>query len=113
MALKIASELAEGANIDLLAEFVHRRLKFVENDIKVIDSSGNLTVSSIDDLKREFEGSARFASLIKGRQSSGGGASGGSSGGGASKEISRAEFDALDPVTKARKMREGYKLVNR
>jgi hypothetical protein len=97
-ARQIASSLAEGENIELLSEFISKRLKFTEGEIKVTDVNGNLTVSSLDDLKNEFAGSARFASLIKGNQSSGGGASGGSSGGGAPKEITRSQFNALDPV---------------
>lgn len=113
-ALKMAGELADGANIELLAEFITRRLKFTDEGIKVIDDSGNLTVSKLDDLKKEFSGSARYASLIKGRQSSGGGASGGanSGGGAASEMISRAEFDALDPVARMKFVKRGGKITD-
>ena len=109
-AMKIASNLAEGSNIELLSEFLTRRLKFAEGGIKVTDETGNLTVSSLDDLANEFAGSSRYASLIKGRQSSGGGASGGSSGSGAAKVMQRADFDALDPVAKSTFMKGGGKL---
>lgn len=95
---QIASSLAENENIDLLSEFVAKRLKYVDGSIKITDSNGDLTVSSLEDLKKEFAGSARYASLVKGNQSSGGGAAGGSSGSGAAKEITRAEFNALDPI---------------
>ena len=103
----IASSLAENENIELLSEFIVKRLKYHEGEIKVTDSNGNLTVSSLDDLKKEFAGSARYASLIKGNQSSGGGASGGSNGSGAAKEITRSQFDALDPVQKAKFTKDG------
>lgn len=111
-ALKIAGELAEGENIGLLSEFIGKRLKYAEDGVKVTDENGGLTVSSLSDLAKEIAGSARFASLIKGNQSSGGGASGGSSGGGASKEMNRADFDALDPVAKSKFMKDGGNLTN-
>lgn len=110
-ALRLASELAEGANIELLSEFVTRRLKYSDDGVKVTDETGNLTVSTLDDLKKEFAGSARYASLIKGNQASGGGATGGSSSGGAAKVMTRAEFDALDPKARMEKMRAGFKIT--
>ena len=97
-AMKIAAELAEGSNAELLAEFVGRRLKFHEDGVKVTDNSGNLTVSTFEDLKTEFKNDARYSALLKGNQSSGGGASGGSNSGGATKVRSRAEFEALNPA---------------
>jgi len=66
-----------------------------------------LTVSTLDDLSKEFSGSARFASLIKGNQSSGGGAAGGSNSGSAAKEMNRADFDGLDPVAKMKFIKDG------
>lgn len=111
-AMKIAASLADGENVDLLARFVAERLKYAENGVKVTDSNGDLTVSSLDDLKKEFAGSTRFAALIKGNQSSGGGASGGSSSGSATKEMTRADFDALDPYAKSKFMKDGGKLTD-
>lgn len=97
-AMKIAAELADGTNAELLSEFIGRRLKFHEDGVKVTDNSGNLTVSTFDDLKTEFKNDARYSALLKGNQSSGGGASGGSNSGGATKVRSRAEFEALNPA---------------
>ena len=111
-AMSIATALAEGENVALLAEFVGKRLKYADDGIKVTDNAGNLTVSGLDDLKAEFKGSARFAALIKGNQSSGGGAAGGSSGGGASKTMARSEFDTLDAVARSTFMKAGGKLTN-
>ena len=54
-AMKLAADLADGANAELLSEFIGRRLKFHEDGVKVTDVNGNLTVSSFDDLKSEFE----------------------------------------------------------
>ena len=81
-AMKLAADLADGANAELLSEFIGRRLKFHEDGVKVTDVNGNLTVSSFDDLKSEFKNDARYSALLKGNQSSGGGASGGSNSGG-------------------------------
>jgi len=107
-AMKLAIELADGPNAEILADYISRRLKYTDNGIKITDSNGDLTVSTLADLKGEFAGSARFASLIKGNQSSGGGAIGGTNGGGAAqKTISRAEFDALDPIAKAKHFKAG------
>lgn len=111
-AMKIASTLADGENVELLAEFLGRRLKYVDGSVKVTDESGGLTVSSLEELSKEFAGSARYASLLKGNQSSGGGAAGGSSGGGtAVKTMSRADFDALSPGEKMKFTKEGGKIA--
>ena len=111
--LRIASQLAEGDhNIDLLAEQVAKRLKYVDNSIKVVDSSGNLTVSTLDDLKKEIAGSARFSSLLKGNKSSGGSATGGASGSGAAQTIRRADFDALDAGPRMKFIKSGGKITD-
>ena len=111
-AMKIAIELADGANAEILSDYISRRLKFTDDGIKVTDESGNLTVSSLDDLKKEFAGSARFSSLIKGKQSSGGGASGGAKGGSAAeKNISRAEFDAMSHYERGKFAKSGGKVT--
>lgn len=107
-AMKIAAELAEGSNIDLLSTFVNTRLKFQEGDLKVTDGDGNLTISSLEDLKKEFQNDSRFASLLKGNQSSGGGATGGNSNSGsAAKTKSRAEFMALNPADQMKYTKTG------
>ena len=72
VAMKLAAEIADGANAELLSEFIGRRLKFHDDGVKVTDNSGNLTVSSLSDLKTEFQNDARYSALLKGNQSSGG-----------------------------------------
>lgn len=111
-AMKVATELADGANAELLSEFISRRLKYHDDGVKVTDSSGDLTVSTLDDLKAEFKNDARYSSLLKGNQSSGGGASGGSNSGGAAKVKSRAEFEALDPASRMSFVKSGGKLTD-
>ena len=114
-AMKIATELADGSNADLLSEFISRRLKFTDDGVKVTDSSGALTVSSLTDLATEFKNDTRYAALLKGNQSSGGGASGGGNGGGAAKTMARTEFNALsqkDPIAASKFMKDGGQLTD-
>jgi len=112
-ALKIAGQLADGSNAELLSDYVAQRLKVTDEGVKVLDSNGQLTVSTVEDLKNEFQGNARFASLLKGNQSSGGGAAGGEqSGGAANKVISRAEFDKMDSFAKVKHFKDGGKITD-
>lgn len=112
-ASKIANQLAEGSNAELLAEFVTRRLKYADGEVKVTNEKGELTISSHDDLIKEFSGDARYSALLKGNQSSGGGANGGANnGGGAAKEMSRSEFDALDHAARSKFAKDGGKVVD-
>lgn len=80
-ASKIATGIADGENAEILAEFVERRLKIVEGQVKVTDASGNLTIATLEDLAKEFQLSPRYASLVRGSQASGGGAAGNVRGG--------------------------------
>ena len=64
-AMKLASELADGDNADLLSTFVKSRLTMVEDKIVVTDIEGNPTVSTLDDLKKEFSDSGRYNSLLR------------------------------------------------
>lgn len=68
------SDEAITANTEILAEFIARRLKVAEGQVRVTDDSGNLTVSALADLKKEFETAPRYASLVRGSQAGGGGA---------------------------------------
>lgn len=79
-AFKLAAQMADGYNAELLAEQIQKRLKHTEDGMKVTDASGELTVSSLDDLKAEFQNSERFQALLRGNQASGGGATGGDRG---------------------------------
>lgn len=111
--MKLAAELADGSNAELLSEFIVRRLKYTDEGIKVVDKDGNLTVSSIGDLKREFESSNRYQSLLRGNKSSGGGAVG--SGGGASgaQQITRDQFDAMNPAQQMQFAKDNGQIVEK
>lgn len=73
-ATRVATAIADGDNADILKEFIARRLKVAEGQVRITDESGNLTVSTLADLQKEFETSTRYASLVRGSQAGGGGA---------------------------------------
>ena len=106
-ASKIATGIADGENAEILAEFLERRLRIVDGQVRVTDASGNLTVSTLEDLGKEFQKEPRYASLVRGSQASGGGAAGGG-GGGATKTwdqlsgMERVELRRNDPAEHAR-----------
>ena len=111
-AVKIAMQLADGYNAELLSEKIALRLKYTDEGVKVLDANGQLTVSSIEDLKTEFSNNERYASLLKGNQSSGGGAPGGKNSGAAGKLLTRTEFDALNPAKRMEFIKSDGKLTN-
>lgn len=94
-AMKLATQMADGANAELLAEFIQRRLDFNDDGKIVITSEdGKPTVSTMNDLKKEFETSGKFDSLLTGTKSSGGAAKpnvGGAGKGTDFSKLSRAE----------------------
>jgi len=107
-ASKVAALIADGPNAEILAEFLERRLRIVDGQVRVTDASGNLTVSTLEDLGKEFQKEPRYASLVRGSQANGGGAAGGG-GGGATKTwdqmtgMERVELRRNDPAEHARR----------
>lgn len=106
-AMKLATDLADGPNAELLSTFIANRLTFSDDSVKVTDTRGQLTVASLDDLRNEFKTDAKFAALLKGNQSAGGGASGGSNSGSAATVKTRGEFEALNAVDRAKFAKSG------
>lgn len=101
VANKIANQLAEGQNAELLSTFIAPRLKSTDDGIKILDVNGALTVLTPEELATEFKSSDRYAALLKGNQASGGGAAGGqNSGSAAPKTITRAAFEGMNPTEK-------------
>lgn len=94
-AMKLASELADGYNAEILTEFLVKRIKYVEGEgVRILDPLGGQTVSSLGDLKSEFQSSEKFKSLLRGSKASGGNATGsGSSGEGM---VTREVFDSWE-----------------
>lgn len=103
-AYKIASGIADGVNAEILSEFIERRLKVSEGQVRVLNDQGELTVSPIDTLAQEFKSNPRYASLVRGSLASGGGAAGAGSGAPNSKKAAemtgseRAQLLNADPA---------------
>lgn len=98
-AMTLANELTKDTKrARILAKELKGRLKYTEDGIKVTDMNGNLTVSSIADLKLEIQKNPDYDFLIDGVDSSGGSATGSNNNGGAAKVITRADFAALNPA---------------
>jgi len=104
-AMKLASQLADGYNAELLQEFLVKRIKYTEDGIRVLDSNGGLTVSSLADLKNEFEKSDKFKALLRGSKATGGGASG-TNGGATSASVDRKTFDSWNWQQKAEHLKQ-------
>jgi len=84
----ISADLAEGPNQEIISTFIEKRLRLDGDELKVTDEKGNLTISTVDQLKEEFRNNAKFGALVIASKASGGGAGGSSNGGGAAKKFS-------------------------
>lgn len=106
--LKIATELADSHNADILSEFISKRLKYTDDEVKVLDSNGELTVSSVEELKREFQNSDKFKSLLRGSKASGGNAQGsGKSTEHKSLQVDRKTFDGMTQEQRVNHFKNG------
>lgn len=112
IATTIASELADGPNAGIIKDYIAKRLGDTDDGVKVLDSSGNLTVSTVEDLKNEFKNDSRWNSLLRGNQSSGGGAPGGKSSSAASNEMKLSDFDKMTPKQRSDFSIKGGKLID-
>lgn len=112
-ALKIASDLADGPNAKILSRFLAERLKYTDEGLRVLHENGEMTVSSVDDLKKEFQQNKDFQSLLRGNKSNGGGAIGnnGNSVAG-NKEISRATFNSMSSEKQMEYYKKGGKVID-
>lgn len=111
-AQRLASSLTKDvARAKLLEKEISQRLSLVEGEVKVLDDSGQLTVSTLDDLSATIKQTYPF--LVDGSQAQGGGAA--RSQGGAdvgAREMSRSDWEQLDPVRKKEFFTKGGKLVD-
>lgn len=113
-AMKLATELADGHNAELLTEFIAPRIKYTkEGIVRVLNSNGEETVSTLEDLKHEFENSIRYKALLRGTRASGGGAPGGGnpSGNSGGKVVTRSVFNTWTPAEKMKFSTSGGKII--
>lgn len=76
-ALKLASSLSDNPNNqEVLQMLIEKRLVAENGQVKITDSSGNLTIASLDDFAKEIKTSGKYDALITGTKASGTGASG-------------------------------------
>lgn len=75
-ATRIAGQIADGANAEILADIISKRLKASEGAVRVTDEAGALTISTEAQLADEFKGNPRYASLVRGSLATGGGSTG-------------------------------------
>ncbi len=92
--MKIATELADGDNAELLSEFVKRNLE------NIADDDGSLSEDILKAVASEFKNNAKFKSLLRGSKASGGGAPGNMKGSSEKATLTRAEFDRMSPAKK-------------
>ncbi len=111
-AAKLASVLTKDTSrAKLLQQQISQRLTLVDNEIRVADETGQLTVSSLEDLTTSIK--QNFPFLVDGSQANGGGAVRAQGGAEArSKEMLRADFEALRPAEQSEFMRSGGKLYD-
>lgn len=95
-AMRIATELADGDNAELLSEFVQRNLN------KMADEAGALSAEVLEAVKNEFRNNGKFKSLLRASKAAGGGATGNVSTKAQSQELSRAEFARLSPLAQGK-----------
>lgn len=110
VAQSLARELAVDGSDAVLMPHIKTRLAAEEREGKfttvIKDADGNPSALTIDDLKTEFRNNAAFAPLLVASKATGGGASQ-SKNSGAVKQISRQQFDALNPAQRAEFAKSG------
>jgi len=111
-ATKIAGTLTKDVSkAKLLEEKISQRLTLLDGEIRVTDGSGQLTVSTLEDLVSTVRNDYPF--LIDGTQATGGGAT--RSQGGAdvgNRQISRTDFDAMGLGQRAQYLKEGGRIYD-
>ena len=111
-AAKIAAGLTKDtARASLLGQQIGARLTLTDDGIKVLDDSGQLTVSTLDDLTATIKTAYPF--LVDGSQANGSGAtrSQGRADGGR-KQVSRSDFDSMAQSERAKFVKDGGKVIS-
>ena len=94
--MTMAAKLCDGSNVSLIKPHIKGRLRIDEKgEVQILNTSGEPTVLTQDDLIGEFQQNKDYAPIIRGTKSSGGGASGGPSGGAGVPQQHASTFDKL------------------
>ncbi len=99
--MRIANELADGDNAELLSDFVARNLD------KMADDTGAVTSDVLDAIKNDFKANQKFKSLLRGSKATGGGATGNVSSAQVTKAISREAFTKLHAGDQMKHLKSG------
>lgn len=106
-AMRIANDLADGDNAELLSDFVSRNLD------KLADDTGVVTGEVLEAVTNDFKNSTKYKSLLRSSKASGGGAPGNTSGAQVNvKTMTRSEFDGLDQVGRGKFFTTGGALID-
>ena len=81
----MAAELSDSP--ELLSDIIRKRLKAENGETRVLDANGELSATTVDELREEFRSNKKYAPIIRGSQANGGGSGGGGKGGGATKSF--------------------------
>lgn len=97
----MAAELSDAP--ELLGDIIRKRLTVKDGQTRVLDANGELSATTLEELREEFKGNKKYAAIIRGSQANGGGSNGGGSGGSPTKafkdmsEKERTELARVNP----------------
>lgn len=94
-AMKVATELADGPNAELLSEFVKKDLS------NMADENGLLSDDVMKAVTDEFKNNEKFKALLRSSKAQGGSAPGNMRSSTEKQSITRAEFDKMNPQKRA------------
>lgn len=90
--MRIANDLADGDNAELLSEFIQRNVD------KIANEHGEVEASVLEALKTEFKNNNKYQSLLRGSKAQGGGATGNMRGAQQKSQISQSDFKGLSAM---------------
>ncbi len=105
-AMRVATELADGDNAELLSEFVMRNLD------KMSDERGSLSDDVLQAVRDEFKNNSKFKSLLRSSKATGGSAPGNLQTNNKQQTLTRAEFEAMPHASRGKFLSGGGKLVD-
>lgn len=105
-AARLAYELAEGDNAEILQDFIARKIA------AEADERGALDKNQLAAIREEFEKGSKFKALLKGIKSVGGGAVGNLQRASNQATMNRQDFEALSQTERGKFFKSGGKLVD-